>query len=377
MRLLLPTLIALIATGPLQAQFSLVETGGSFRTDATNFATAGTAFSASEIGLAPHSTANLNNGTYGNSSSWIGGATSSAGILFSSASNLGSFAFGRDNTGGYTDRSGGTYTLYYTTDSGLNSGNAYAANWTSLGLLDYTGSPPPNPSLRHVYNLTSGVTNATGFRIDSAAGTAIDEIELYASAATTAPQPGASNLGGSLGSSLSRNANSPAAQRFTTDASSAQFSLDAVTMRLSATGIVDDFSVTIMTNSGSNFPDQVVGVLTGPTSISSFGDYTFTASNLVLDASTSYWVEASFTEGAGYTTYFTTAGLAEGDWSVVGGIAAHAGGSWFNATSNPLLISLEASAMSAIPEPSTYAALAGLAALGATLWRRRTPRTAI
>jgi autotransporter-associated beta strand protein len=48
-----------------------------------------------------------------------------------------------------------------------------------------------------------------------------------------------------------------------------------------------------------------------------------------------------------------------------------AGGSWSIAQSGNNL-NLEFSAASAIPEPSTYAALAGLAALGLVAWRRRT-----
>lgn len=121
--------------------------------------------------------------------------------------------------------------------------------------------------------------------------------------------------------------------------------------------------------------------LTGTANPSTAGSYTFTAASQVLAANTTYWIVAGVSSGAGsyrwnastaagfYETAFTTqpdAFAASNDggtsWSVSTG-----------ASSNPYLFSVSAVA---VPEPSTYAALAGVAALGLALWRRRRTTTA-
>src|SRR3954468_24736104 len=57
------------------AQFTFIESGGTFRTDATNLAAAsngGTAIGQDELGYGIHFITNINDSTYGNASSWIG-----------------------------------------------------------------------------------------------------------------------------------------------------------------------------------------------------------------------------------------------------------------------------------------------------------------
>ena len=164
-------------TGPL----TLVETGGSFASG--NLAPSRTAFAQDEIGVAPHAVAKVNDGAYGNASSWIGaGPNSFIGIsLGATPVVLHRVAFGRDNTGALTDRTTGLYTLQYTAAPSPSAATP-ESDWVTIGTLNY---PPADPTfsapwLRRVFQFPQVV--ATGFRIKVAsAGSAIalDEMELY------------------------------------------------------------------------------------------------------------------------------------------------------------------------------------------------------
>lgn len=365
--LLAPFVLATAA----HAQFTLAGTGGTFRTDDTNYATSGTAFASGNIGVSPHTIANLNNGSYGNSSSWIGSGADSAGIVFGSAATLSSFAFGRDNLGTYADRTAGTYNLFYTTDSGLNAGNALSANWTSIGSLVYTAGTPNYPSARHLYNLTSPISGATGFRIAAPGGVAIDEIELYSTLATLPPpSPGVSNLNLS-GARSYNDANTFNAQRFVTNSNGTDsFQLGIVSLNLEVSGVVNNFTVQIHSNS-SNAPGSVLGTLTGETSPRT-GQYDFVNGSVILDANTTYWVTWGFTSGAGHFGNSRIASTAHtGDWTFTGSTKSYDdGAAWFGPElGSSYQISIQP--MSAVPEPSTYAALCGVAVLSLALWRKR------
>jgi hypothetical protein len=169
----------------------LAEQGGTF--DASNVAGASFGaipFSSSDLGpeiSQPfHVAANLNDETYGNSFSWIGGNTNPfapqifAGVALDGAFTLQSIAFGRDNLGSFGDRSLGLYTLQYTTVGGVSNATP-DGDWTTIGTLDYVssgGANFSNPALRHRFNFDP-VASATGVRLLVPAGTAIDEFELY------------------------------------------------------------------------------------------------------------------------------------------------------------------------------------------------------
>ncbi|MEX2187213.1 MAG: PEP-CTERM sorting domain-containing protein [Pirellulales bacterium] len=189
----------------------LAEQGGTF--DVGNVAGASFAsipFSSSDLGLGVHVVANLNNETYGNSSSWIGGDTNPyplpfAGIAFDGFFTLQSIAFGRSNVtsgdpcagGVCTDRNLGLYTLQYSTVPGVGSATP-DADWTTIGTLNYISAGGANftaPHLRHRYNFDP-IADVTGVRLlvpttGIGGGTAIDEIELYEMAGTiiTPPPP--------------------------------------------------------------------------------------------------------------------------------------------------------------------------------------------
>jgi len=166
--------------GPGGGPLTLAQTGGTIM--ATNYSTAAGAapFAKDVIPAQPtHDTAWLNNGTYGNASSWIGNSLNSfCGISFGQSRNIGSVAWGRDNTGTYTDRSAGTYTLQYTTVASPGAATP-DASWTTIGSVNY----PSNTSawsVRHVWSFTS--VDATGIRLicpgsSFTNGACIDELE--------------------------------------------------------------------------------------------------------------------------------------------------------------------------------------------------------
>ena len=194
--------LALLAPLTASAQLVLVETGGTFRTDATNVAAASQGAQvifSTELYEYGHFASGVNDGIYGNASSWIGGIDAYGwdvawvGVIFSSPTAIGSFAFGRDNTGEQESRATWAgYIIQYTTDP-VNIANAAGATWTTIQTLDYFFSPPADPHLRHLYELTNPLSNVTAFRILTSSGlsygNAIDEIEVYAAAGTVIPEP--------------------------------------------------------------------------------------------------------------------------------------------------------------------------------------------
>jgi hypothetical protein len=184
---------------------SLVEQGGIFApNNLAGVSLGGVPFSSSdlgpELGIPFHVAANLNDETYGNSNSWIGGGTNPfpapfAGVALDGAFTLRSIAFGRDNLNMFGDRALGPYTLQYTTEAGP-SASTPDASWTTIGMLDYQSPGGGNfsvPHLRHRYNFDP-VANVTGVRLlvpgtGIGGGTAIDEIELYEAAGVFVPPP--------------------------------------------------------------------------------------------------------------------------------------------------------------------------------------------
>lgn len=188
-----------------------------------NLATAAgaVAFSSSdlgpELGIGYHLKANLNDGLYGNTNSWIGGAFQGApfaGVSLGGMSLLTGFAFGRDNGnanevvpgGQLTDRSLGLYTLQVTRVASPDGSTAVTGNpitgWTNAGTLNYVSEDDTiaggafTSYFRHEYQLSENglPVEATGFRIlvpstGLGSGTDIDEIEIMGRAV---PEPSVS-----------------------------------------------------------------------------------------------------------------------------------------------------------------------------------------
>ena len=189
--LLLAPLAATLHAGiTLSADLTLAEQGGTI--GAGNVGTSGTAFAKDLIAggaFAPtHTIANVNNGTFGNGSSWIGdSAPSYVGVGFGSTQSIASFAFGRDNTGAFGDRAAGTYTIEYTNDANPVANHA-SPIWTNLGTVTISGGQGINAALRHRYNVNTPVS-ATGIRLVTFGGAAVDELEIFPAAGAIVPLP--------------------------------------------------------------------------------------------------------------------------------------------------------------------------------------------
>ncbi|MDF1784946.1 MAG: hypothetical protein P1U82_03690 [Verrucomicrobiales bacterium] len=160
-----------------------------------------------------HVVASLNNGTYGNFSSWIGASADEdkfVGIDLGGKFRVGKIAWGRDNGNGAFDDSenlggdacGGQcddrwqgddpYTLQITTTPNPST-ETLESEWETIGTFDYLDSADIEPGegftpwLRHEYEIartTDEPTEATGIRIivpqsGLGGGTAIDEIEIF------------------------------------------------------------------------------------------------------------------------------------------------------------------------------------------------------
>lgn len=170
------------------------------------------AFGSSELDFGIHFIRKINDGIYGNASSWISdrgvGAGSDenpfVGIRFAAPVDVAVIAFGRDNGdtteagcgGTCADRNLGTYTLQYTTTANPGvateeTGDA-ATGWVSIGTVEYLAPAPPgfNPSRRHAYSVSAGgrPLPATAVRIKVSDGNiAIDEIEINPATVAIAP----------------------------------------------------------------------------------------------------------------------------------------------------------------------------------------------
>ena len=137
-----------------------------------------------------HNYVGLTDGVYGNGNSWIGnsGSPGYAGVRFGGLSTISSIAFGRDNTGTYSDRTLGTYTLQYTRVATPGTGTTFTGNadtgWATIGTLSYQGAGTgffTSPSRRHRFTFTP--VEATGLRLlvpgtGIGNGTCIDELEV-------------------------------------------------------------------------------------------------------------------------------------------------------------------------------------------------------
>ncbi len=201
------SLLVVVASVAHAAPLTLIQTGGSF--DPGNLSTepGATAFAQDVIfggSLPIHQIPHLNDGIYGNSNSWIGSVDGSfAGVAFSTTvlpslvgqRNVNRIAFGRDNTGAFTDRSNGTYIVQFTTVSSPNALTPGSA-WTTIDTVAVSGS-----AVRKLYEFDPVL--ATGIRLitnlEAPGGViGIDELEIYA----VVPEPSSVLLMGIAGIAL-------------------------------------------------------------------------------------------------------------------------------------------------------------------------------
>jgi hypothetical protein len=116
------TLLLVASTGTSHAGLvlngrglELVEEGGIF--DRGNLSARGAEFATPSLANPAHTIPHLNDRTYGNGTSWLADGVNAnghafAGIAFGETlTTVNSIAFGRDNLGGFSDRTLGLYTL--------------------------------------------------------------------------------------------------------------------------------------------------------------------------------------------------------------------------------------------------------------------------
>ncbi|MBS0657334.1 MAG: choice-of-anchor D domain-containing protein [Verrucomicrobia bacterium] len=184
------------ATGGLR----LVQESGAFAPANLAIEPGAVAFAKDVLQGSPnHTIPHLNDGLYGNAQSWIGdSANSFAGIRLTGSRTIDRVAFGRDNTGVFTDRTLGRYTIQYTTAPAPDASTP-EASWVTIGFLDVQGSRFPDfqaPARRHLFSFPA--VTATGLRILTPANAALDEIEIYQGAPKIGLAQGALVLGSGL-----------------------------------------------------------------------------------------------------------------------------------------------------------------------------------
>lgn len=175
-------------------------------------ASGASAFASSELGFGIHFATKVNDGLYGNSSSWISanGLGESVdpdpfiGVRFGKPIAISSIAYGRDNGdtteagcgGTCTDRWAGVNTLQITTVSnpGVDTYETEdpATGWITLGTIEFTAAAAPtfNPHLRHRFDVAQDgqPIQATALRIKIGDGrTDFDEIEVNPAAEAMPP----------------------------------------------------------------------------------------------------------------------------------------------------------------------------------------------
>lgn len=160
------------------------------------------------------------------------------------------------------------------------------------------------------------------------------------------------------------------AKPFTTG--NANYSLTNISI-LASSGVPNTTSIlaNLLTDS-SGTPGTVIQSMTLSNAWSSnVGIFTPTGS-VTLSPNTIYWFEVKRDSGAQELTWLCTpSGGYSGDvgWSIGDNKYSFDGSSWVSYSSYKGFMSVNATA--AVPEPSTYAALIGLAALGLAGYRRR------
>jgi hypothetical protein len=171
----------------------LVEQGGSFAPQNLARLPESKPFASSCLVHPLHQIEHLNDGSYGNSRSWIadGVGQQFAGISLGGKYVIDSFAFGRDNGGDLTaerpdplaDRCAGTYMLQVTTVENPNE-QTPDSDWREVGTIEHPDREVDiaigrfKPYARHRYRFRP--MEATAVRlIVPGPGVAIDELEVY------------------------------------------------------------------------------------------------------------------------------------------------------------------------------------------------------
>lgn len=163
-------------------------------------------------------------------------------------------------------------------------------------------------------------------------------------------------------------------QSFTTGASATELGSILLDME---SGSGSGFSLALY-SAGVNAPGSLLETLSGSAAPTSAATYSFTSGlSIALSANTTYWwvasVESESLEGQfkiALTTFSSEAN--DGGWSIGQGYSTYPSDEGFGPLNPFRKKSFQfAVTTSAIPEPSTYAALAGFGAFAFVVWRRR------
>ncbi len=160
------------------------------------------------------------------------------------------------------------------------------------------------------------------------------------------------------------------ADSFTTDAQS--YTLNNVNVDMDATTGGGNFVLSIF-DDNSGEPGSLItnGTLSGETNPNLDQVYTYiTTATVNLAASTTYWVVAAETLGTNFFSWSATFDAAESGTGTIGDVgkfSSNQGVSWNNNT----IIQRFSVDVTAVPEPSDYAAIFGIGAIVLVYYRRR------
>lgn len=164
------------------------------------------------------------------------------------------------------------------------------------------------------------------------------------------------------------------AQSFSTDAYAASYQLASVTLSMSnVQGSPSGFALRLYSdNSGA--PGTLLETLSGNNNPTTAGSFSYTSGGTTLNSSSTYWLVASATTGNASSDYYDWRGTYSTNETTTGGPTWLIGNNYYYSSNSGSSWNIQTGVMqfslSTVPEPSTYAAIFGVCALGFVSYRR-------